>query len=639
MLSAMRMFKEIKIMVDSLVGSMHIFLWCTGLFLLLLALFAVFFVQGFNSYMESNNSAEMSEDLQTIIEYYGSVSSAMLSLFKAATSGDDWSIFYVRAKALGVQYEYLLLLFITFYNFAFFNVVVGVFCEKALNISKPTLNELLSERYQKEFDDARELQNLLINHLSRDVAMGSGELPMETELSLSRFQASGQIESEQFERFMEDPEVERFFEVRGVSPSSARRFFRLLCELHGSTSVDFPTFVSACVKLDGSASSIDIHVLSVRQLHGLFQMQGWQKLQHSEVKQNQQVLHQDLEQQISRLKEYLSQLSQATRAPIASSSPILQKENSTIATGKPVDLDELPPLSKRSDPFCADAPKILPIHQPAPQILPRSAGDMEVDPVGGLLSKSDVFEVVEDLTAKGVLSKSDVLEMQTILSTMNSSMGELKSVQSQMQKDLKSTIGNLERKSSIHQEKMETNTDDMARISAMAAQGDKAQRNAAEAQKRAAETALQLEAQQRLGHELQQQLSKQHQEHDRALSQVTEQSQMREHELKRLLQETSKRLEQTQMELQREIWRNEPQSNRVAPSWCVGTRGTCSGRGYDQQSNPPLTGRSGSDRGSERSSARNPASDSGILIGQPAAPLRAPEPLRQPPSTRTETSM
>jgi len=98
------------------------------------------------------------------------------------------------------------------------------------------------------------------------------------------------MDTDQFALFSSDPEVEKFFEIRGVKPSSAQRFFRLLCELNNTDRVEFPTFVSACVKLDGFASNIDVHCLSVRQLHGLHQMQSIQLSQFEEAKHNHQML-------------------------------------------------------------------------------------------------------------------------------------------------------------------------------------------------------------------------------------------------------------------------------------------------------------------------------------------------------------
>merc|ERR1719162_1475186 len=119
MFSAMRSFKEVKIMVDSLAGSFNIFTWCSGLFLLMLSLFAVFFVQGVAAYMLEHPE----EDHEELANMFGSVSSAILTLFMCGTGGDDWSGAYYTVRKLGMQYDYLFLFFAGFYSFAFLNVI------------------------------------------------------------------------------------------------------------------------------------------------------------------------------------------------------------------------------------------------------------------------------------------------------------------------------------------------------------------------------------------------------------------------------------------------------------------------------------------------------------------------------------
>jgi len=272
MFSAIKSFKEVKVMVDCLVGSFNIFSWCSGLFLLMLSLFGVFFVQGVAGHLEANPDLDPDEKA-ALIDAFGTVSASMLSLFKCGTGGDDWSGFHDIIKVLGPQYNYLFLFFISFLLFAFLNVVQGVFCEKAMSLALPSASEKMHMRYDKEFADAKELYSLL----DRMLCDKNGVV-------------ASTMDSASFSTFVTDPEVEKFFEIRGVKPSSAQRFFRLLCELNQTDHVDVPTFVSSCVKLDGFASSIDVHCLSVRQLYGLHQMQSIQMSQMEEARLAHQAL-------------------------------------------------------------------------------------------------------------------------------------------------------------------------------------------------------------------------------------------------------------------------------------------------------------------------------------------------------------
>jgi hypothetical protein len=273
MFSAMRMFKEIKVMVDCLAGSLGIFFFCSGMLAMFLSLFAVFFVQGLAAYLVENPGLDPEEE-EILREQFGSVSASVLSLFVCATGGDDWRNYYDVIKTIGVQYDWLFLIFVLFYTLAFVNVIMGVFCEKACNLAAPTVSELMVCRHEKELTDANELFDLLYREMKDP--------------------DSGTIDAAKFEDFVHHPEVEQFFEVRGLKASSARRFFYMLCGIQQTDFVDFATFVSACVRLDGMASGIDAHVLSVRQMYALHNLKAVASEQHKEMQLNTKAMHEDM---------------------------------------------------------------------------------------------------------------------------------------------------------------------------------------------------------------------------------------------------------------------------------------------------------------------------------------------------------
>jgi hypothetical protein len=246
MFTAIRMFKEIRIMVDSLCGCFSIFSFCTCLLSIFLCIFSIFFVQGATAYLETNE--DTSEEFAEILrEQFGSTSKGMLSLFKCATGGDDWAVFHDSIVELGAMYNILFVVFIGSYVLAFFNVITATFCEKAIALAAPTLQELITRRLEKEYADAKELVKLMTRLLENDDTGGIRTLT-----------------AHQFEDFIRNPEVEIYFEVRGLKALSAHKFFKTLCQVHQTDRIDFATFVSACVRLDGQSSTIDMHCNSVR---------------------------------------------------------------------------------------------------------------------------------------------------------------------------------------------------------------------------------------------------------------------------------------------------------------------------------------------------------------------------------------
>merc|ERR1740130_345301 len=94
----------------------------------------------------------------------------------------------------------------------------------------------------KEVHDATELLSMLDKSLDGD--------------------GSRMLDHQSFENFISHPHVIAYFEQRGLNESSIRRFFGQLLRTHQTQHIDFGTFVSACVKLGGPASCVDVHTLS-----------------------------------------------------------------------------------------------------------------------------------------------------------------------------------------------------------------------------------------------------------------------------------------------------------------------------------------------------------------------------------------
>merc|ERR1719424_1744235 len=163
MFEAMRVCKEVKIMVDSLMGSFFIFMCCVVMLGLYLSIFGIFFVQGLTSKLEALPDYGATTDhidpglRSEIDKRFGSVTFSMICLFQALTGGQDWGQFYDTIETMGSIYTTLFLFFYLFAIMAFFNVVTGVFCEKAMSLAKPGAVELMVRRQYKEIRDASDL--------------------------------------------------------------------------------------------------------------------------------------------------------------------------------------------------------------------------------------------------------------------------------------------------------------------------------------------------------------------------------------------------------------------------------------------------------------------------------------------------
>jgi len=279
--------------------------------------------------------------------------------------------------------------------------------------------------------------------------------------------------------------------------------------LNETDKVDFPTFVSACVKLDGSASSIDVHVLSVRQLHGLHQMSSIQNEQHEETKVSHQILQNHM----------AAQLQIMSKANIQTA---IIHESNMSARG-------MRPLS------------------------PKGSG-MSIPPEGYVMS-------APNQTSNTSWSEVEA-QMQKQFTAIS---GEIKEQLQTMQKELKSAEQSPSGDGSSLKGRLPGPPGDLSygtprtlsrNLMAETEKAKQAQeqliaktQQGAEAERQAQLAKAELELQKRNEEELQHKLMQQDRVHERTLKEVVSQTHSREAELKMLVKSQAVRLEQMQYQL------------------------------------------------------------------------------------------
>merc|ERR1711988_641141 len=70
----------------------------------------------------------------------------MLTLYKACSGGLDWGGIYEGLNDVGWFYSMLFLLFMFFFEFALFNILTGIFVEKAMCAALPARDDLVWKR-------------------------------------------------------------------------------------------------------------------------------------------------------------------------------------------------------------------------------------------------------------------------------------------------------------------------------------------------------------------------------------------------------------------------------------------------------------------------------------------------------------
>jgi len=201
-------------------------------------IFALYFVQTVTEFLQETDDDQLRSTLLTM---FGSLGDAMLTLWKATSGGDDWSGFYAVVVQTGSGNGVLFVFFIFFFQGAIFNVMTGIFVEKAMRAATPTWEEQVRDSMSRDFEVEQELLKVA-SMIDED---RSGRL------SFTEFQG----------HLLRAPHLQSWFELHGLRLENAQAFFKMLAVANGSEDIELSTFVAACMQLRGEASALDLQLL------------------------------------------------------------------------------------------------------------------------------------------------------------------------------------------------------------------------------------------------------------------------------------------------------------------------------------------------------------------------------------------
>eukprot|EP00747_Dinoflagellata_sp_TGD_P217702 gnl/TRDRNA2_/TRDRNA2_90070_c0_seq1.p1 gnl/TRDRNA2_/TRDRNA2_90070_c0~~gnl/TRDRNA2_/TRDRNA2_90070_c0_seq1.p1 ORF type:complete len:730 (+),score=165.39 gnl/TRDRNA2_/TRDRNA2_90070_c0_seq1:82-2190(+) len=246
MFRVMRFFRELRLMLRAIAGSMLSFFWCMLMLFMMLFIFALIFVQGVTTYLlENKNSPDIqdSEAYQLLLDSYGSMPTAVLTLYKATTGGADWETFFHVLEPVGWHYAGLFLFYTAFFTIAVFNVLTGIFVDHAMKVSEPERDDLLTDLRKQHTEEVEDVKDLC-----RKIDLDN----------------SGTISWTEFETCAEDEVMKTYMSLLGLDVKDAAMFFDSLAEAGGSDEVDIDSFVEGCLRMKGPASGIDLQCLSLQ---------------------------------------------------------------------------------------------------------------------------------------------------------------------------------------------------------------------------------------------------------------------------------------------------------------------------------------------------------------------------------------
>jgi hypothetical protein len=246
----MRFFKELRVMVYSILGSLKALLWAMVVFGMTFYIFGITFTVATFTYLDTAEkwNARANADLK---RYFGTLDRSVLSLYMSMAGGEDWGLFYDAIKELQApHYTALFLLFITFAIFAVVNIVTGIFVESAMESNVVDREMVVQEELATKANYLREMQDIFEE--------------MDTN-------GSGKITLSEFEGKLNDERVIAYFNFLKLDVSDARTLFNLL-DYDKSEEVGVDEFLNGCYQLQGESRALDIKLMQceVRYLRECF---------------------------------------------------------------------------------------------------------------------------------------------------------------------------------------------------------------------------------------------------------------------------------------------------------------------------------------------------------------------------------
>jgi len=240
-LKALRFFSELRLMLSCLATSVASLFWSIVMLVFIFYIFGLIFVQGATGYLQDEWHNIKPDDRELLLEMYGSVERAMLTLYMASTGGNDWSVYFNVLQPITSKCVFLF--FVSFIQIALLNILTGIFVENALKAAEPDL-EAQSLAYRKdEAEDAEVLCRVC-------EAMGIGG----EDHSISRAE---------FAEAFEDNKLRAYMSVLGLRFDDPMALYDLLIMTVEADGEELrqEDFVTGCIRLKGHASNMDMHLL------------------------------------------------------------------------------------------------------------------------------------------------------------------------------------------------------------------------------------------------------------------------------------------------------------------------------------------------------------------------------------------
>jgi len=237
----MSFFRELRIMIYSILGCTKSLVWVTLILAMCFYIFGITFTLGTAEYVAWHAMWEEPSSV-SLRNSFGTLSRSFLSLYMAMAGGRSWGEYYKEISLLSWQYPALFLVFLTFTIFSVLNIVTAVFVDSAFQATHKIRQIVIHEELEQKRDYLKALRDLF------------------SEMDVN---GDGSISIDEFEDRLCDERVIAFFKAMKLDVSDSRTLFNLL-DKDRSGQVDIVEFLNGCYQLQGESRSIDTKILRIQ---------------------------------------------------------------------------------------------------------------------------------------------------------------------------------------------------------------------------------------------------------------------------------------------------------------------------------------------------------------------------------------
>ena len=235
---ALRFFHEMRVMMSCMLGAISIMFWSICMMTFMFYFFGMILVQGIAGHLAEHQESMDQEVVANAMRHWGSVEQGMLTWYIITLGGDDWGGYFKDMYPIHNKVIFVAMVFCIQVNIL--NIITGIFVEAAMKQAEPDREAKAVALRMEEYENEEDLRRIC-----QEVGISK---PIDREELVEHFQNS---------------RLRAYMSMFGISLQDP---VMLYDKLHdgGEEPLTIREFVHGCVRLAGSASNLDMQILTER---------------------------------------------------------------------------------------------------------------------------------------------------------------------------------------------------------------------------------------------------------------------------------------------------------------------------------------------------------------------------------------